>query len=64
MGWRDADITGVQSPPLPGVDHPSWDGLAGKGPGIRENRFSRRDALCASANTDRMRTESCRGYRR
>jgi hypothetical protein len=24
----------VRSPPLPGVDHPSWDGLAGETPGI------------------------------
>jgi hypothetical protein len=50
LGSRDVDIAGVRSPPLSGVDNPSWDGLAGKGPVIREGRFSRRDALCASVS--------------
>jgi hypothetical protein len=30
LGQARAFLAGVRSPPLPGVDHPSWDGLGGK----------------------------------
>jgi hypothetical protein len=64
MGWRDADIPGVRSPPLPDADAPKLDGLAGKGLGImRMVVFSEGRGLrvriampCASRGTSSLRT--------
>jgi hypothetical protein len=57
-GGSKASFAGVRSPPLRGVGYPSWDGLAGKTRGWRERRFSRRDALCASAWDGRTKAEA------
>ena len=58
MGWRDADITGVRSPPLRGVDNPSWDGLAVEGQGMtRKAIFSEGRGLRARV----ARPYSCQG---
>ena len=47
--WRNAFLAGVRSPPLRGEAEPCTESLAGKGRRWRERRFSRRDALRASA---------------
>jgi len=57
-GWPYADVMGVQSPPLRGVDNPSWDGLAGKGQGMtRKAIFSEGRGLRARI----ARPEASRG---
>ena len=55
--WRCAVVAGVRSPPLRGVGKPGSDGLTGRTRRSRERRFSRRDALCASAWGGRTRAE-------
>jgi hypothetical protein len=57
-GEANSVVAGVRSPPLRRIGDPSSDGLAGKGPRLRERRFFRRDALCASAWQGRMRAEA------
>jgi hypothetical protein len=51
-------LPGVRSPPLRGVGYPSQNGLAGKARRWRRRRFSRRDALCASALRGRAYAEA------
>jgi len=49
LGWRDAVLAGVRSPPLRGEAERGGGGLTGKCRGRRVRRFSRRGALCAPA---------------
>jgi hypothetical protein len=62
-GQARAFPSGVRSPPLRG-GQPGSDGLAGKTRGQREGRFSRRDAVCASAWQGGAQAEACRDYGR
>ena len=57
FGWRDVDITGVRSPPLPGGE-PRWNGLPEEGPGMtRKAIFSEGRTLCVRL----ARPYGCRG---
>jgi hypothetical protein len=63
MGWRDADIPGVRSPPLRGGPSPWYPALRDEAPKMRGKWFSRRDALCASAWQGRTRAEASQSHR-
>jgi hypothetical protein len=55
----EVSFTGVRSPPLRGVDHPSWDGLAVEGQGMTRGAvFSEGRTLCARI----ARPYSCQGF--
>jgi len=51
-------FAGVRSPPLRGEAEPCTDSLAGRGRGRRVRRFSRRDAVSASALRCRAQAEA------
>jgi hypothetical protein len=62
-GWSDGAIAGVRSPPLRGVDGPSHDGLAGKGPGITRRWSSRRGAVSAPGLQGRAQAKGFHSHR-
>jgi hypothetical protein len=64
LGCTQAIFAGVRSPPLRGGPSPWYPALRDETPKMRGKWFSRRDALCASANTDPMQTGASRGYGR
>jgi len=49
LGASEALFAGVRSPPLREMAKRCEEGLTGANPEMRARRFSRRDALCASA---------------
>jgi hypothetical protein len=63
LGQAGALVAGVRTPPLRGEADPNAAWLAGKGPGKARRRFSRRDALRASAWRGRTQADALHSHR-
>ena len=61
--WRQSLVCGRAEPAPPRGARPRGGGLAGKALRLRERRFSRRDALCASARYGRTNGTASRSHR-
>jgi hypothetical protein len=64
LGQARALPPGVRSPPLRGEAKPGGEALRRKARGSRDGRFSRRDALCASAWQGRTQAGASHDYGR